>query len=172
MCHSVSSTNFLFTVDYSVIITVFSVLTLLVGRQEGHPASKKLSVRVLVWLFVWSEVQSCIWPSWCHCHSLSLASVKSRLVLPFWYQVTWVVPEKWPYCTCLVDEFDSFFPQPLYTFLQGCRGYGDFHVYGYGASCSEKMVRVWVCRILRFCGYGDRVGIPTGFSVGMGWVWG
>ena len=22
-----------------------------------------------------------------------------------------------------------------------------------------------------FCGYGDSVGIPTGFSVGMGWVW-
>jgi len=26
-------------------------------------------------------VQICIWPSWCHCHSLSLALVKSRLVL-------------------------------------------------------------------------------------------
>ena len=23
-----------------------------------------------------------------------------------------------------------------------------------------------------FCWYGDSVGIPTGFSVGMGWVWG
>jgi len=34
------------------------------------------------------EVQTCIWPSWCHCHSLSLASVKSRLVLPFWYRLT------------------------------------------------------------------------------------
>ena len=32
--------------------------------------------------------------SWCHCHSLSLASVQSRLVLPFWYRLTWVVPEK------------------------------------------------------------------------------
>jgi len=30
----------------------------------------------------------------CHCHPLSLASVKSRLVLPFWYRLTWVVPEK------------------------------------------------------------------------------
>ena len=29
-----------------------------------------------------------IWPSWCHCHSLSLASVKSRLVLPFRYRLT------------------------------------------------------------------------------------
>ena len=72
----------------------FSALTLLVGRQEGHPACKKLSGGVLAWLSGWSEVQTCIWPSWCHCHSLSLASVKSRLVLPFWYRLTWVVPEK------------------------------------------------------------------------------
>jgi len=38
-------------------------LTLLVGRQEGHPACKKLSGGVLVWLSAWSEVQTCIWPS-------------------------------------------------------------------------------------------------------------
>jgi len=38
-------------------------LTLLVGRQEGHPACKKLSGEVLAWLSVWSEVQTCIWPS-------------------------------------------------------------------------------------------------------------
>ena len=77
----------------------FCALTLLVGRQEGHPASataarKKLSGGVLAWLSVWSEVQTCIWPSWCHCHSLFLASVKSRLVLPFWYRLSCVVPEK------------------------------------------------------------------------------
>ena len=35
-------------------------------------------------------------PSWCHCHSLSLAAVKSRLVLPFWYRLTQVVLEKRP----------------------------------------------------------------------------
>jgi len=33
-------------------------LTLLVGRQEGHPACKKLSGGVLVWLSVWSEVHT------------------------------------------------------------------------------------------------------------------
>jgi len=37
--------------------------TLLVGRQEGHPACKKLSGGVLAWLSVWSEMQTCIWPS-------------------------------------------------------------------------------------------------------------
>ena len=33
---------------------------LLVGRQEGHPACKKLSGGVLSWLSVWSDVQVCI----------------------------------------------------------------------------------------------------------------
>jgi len=47
-------------------ILAFSALTLLVGWQEGHPACKKLSGGVLAWLSVWSEVQTCIWPSWCH----------------------------------------------------------------------------------------------------------
>jgi len=46
-----------------LVIYAFSALTLLVGRQEGHPAYKKLSSGVLAWLFVWSDVQICIWPS-------------------------------------------------------------------------------------------------------------
>ena len=70
-------------------------------RQERHPACKKLSGGVLAWLSVWSEVQTCIWPSWCHCHSLSLASIKSRLVLPFWYRPTRVVLEKGPLNGCV-----------------------------------------------------------------------
>ena len=43
----------------------FSALTLLVERQEGHPVCKKLSGGggVLAWLSVWSQVQTCIWPS-------------------------------------------------------------------------------------------------------------
>ena len=87
----------------------FSALTLLVGRQKGHPACKKLSGGVLAWLSAWSEVQTCIRPSWCHCHSLCLASVKSRLVLPFWYWLTRVVPDKGPLngcvCVCVLVWF-------------------------------------------------------------------
>jgi len=60
---------------------------------------------VLAWLSVWTEVQTCIWPSWCHCHSLSLASVKSRLVLPFWYWLTQVVPEKGPLNGCVCKRW-------------------------------------------------------------------
>jgi len=43
--------------------SAFSALMLLVGRQEGHPACQKLSGGVLAWLSVWSEVQTCKWPS-------------------------------------------------------------------------------------------------------------
>ena len=82
-------------------------MMLLVGWQEGHPACKKQSGGVLVWLSVWSKVQTCIWPSWCHCHSLSLASVKPRLVLPFWYWLTWVVPEKGPLNGCVLSTVSS-----------------------------------------------------------------
>ena len=72
------------------------------GRKGIQPVKNKWwGATVLVWLFVWSKVQTCIWTTWCHCHSLSLASVKSRLVLPFWYQLTWVVPEKGPLNRCL-----------------------------------------------------------------------
>jgi len=60
-------------------LSAFSALTLLVGRQEGHPACKKLSGEVLAWLSVWSEVQTSIWPSCCRCHSLSLASNKVQI---------------------------------------------------------------------------------------------
>jgi len=41
---------------YHCLICAFSALTLLVGRQEGHPACKKLSGGVLAWLSVWSRL--------------------------------------------------------------------------------------------------------------------
>ena len=64
------------------------------GGRKGIRPVKKLSGWVLAWLSVWSEVHTCIRPSWCHYNSLSLASVKSRSVLPFWYRLTWVVLDK------------------------------------------------------------------------------
>ena len=41
-----------FVISAVVYGTTFSALTLLVGRQEGHPACKKLSSGVLAWLSV------------------------------------------------------------------------------------------------------------------------
>jgi len=67
-------------------------------------------------LSVCSEVQMiCIWPSWCHCQPLSPASVKSRLVLPFWYHLAQVVPDKGPLyrcCCCCCSNYVSI----LYSF--------------------------------------------------------
>ena len=76
-------------------VAAFSALTLLVGRQEGHPACKKQ----VVWCW-----RGCLSGARCRLaygpadaiatHSPSLASVKSRLVFPFWYRLTRVIPEK------------------------------------------------------------------------------
>jgi len=99
-----------FIKTYYFFYFAFSALMLLVGRQEGHLACKKLSGGVLAWLSVWSEVQTCIWSSGCHCHSLSVASVKSRLVFSFWYWLTRVVPDKGPLngcvCVCVCIKTD------------------------------------------------------------------
>ena len=48
-------------------------------------------------------MQTCIWPSWCHCHSLSLASVKSRLVFAFLVPAHLGSPRKGPLngCVCV-----------------------------------------------------------------------
>ena len=78
-------------------------------QQEGHPACKNWVVGS--WRNYLSGARCRrIRPSWCHCYSLSLASVKSRLVLPFWYQLTWVVPDKGLLNGCLcVPSFTSYF---------------------------------------------------------------
>ena len=115
------------------------------GRKGIRPV--KQSGGVLAWLSVRSEVQTCIWPSWCHCHSLSLAPVKSRLVLPLWYWLTQVVLEKrllngcsvvvvvidseWQWhqlghmqvltCRCTLLQTDNHASNPPLSFLQaGC----------------------------------------------------
>ena len=53
------------------------------ARVAGWHLVCILSCGVLAWLCVWSDVQTCMLPSWC-CQSLSLASVKYRLLLPVW----------------------------------------------------------------------------------------
>ena len=72
------------------------------GGRKGIRPVKKLSRVVLAWLSLWSKLQTCMWPSWCHCHSLSLASAESRLVLSFWYQFTRVVPDRGPLNVCVL----------------------------------------------------------------------
>ena len=59
----------------------------LVGRQEGHPACKKLSGGVLAWLSAWSEVAD-----------LHMAQL---VPLPVWYPLTQVVLVKGPSNVCV-----------------------------------------------------------------------
>jgi len=85
----------------------FSALTLL-GDRKGILSVKNWVVGYWHGYLFGTRLQIvCIWPSWCHCHSLSLVSVKSRLVLPFWYWLTRVVPEKGPLngCVCVCVYF-------------------------------------------------------------------
>jgi len=88
--------------------TAHTLSLLTCGAIDKH----LLSGGLLAWLSVWSELQTCIWPSWCHCHSLSLSSVKSRLVLPSWYRLTRVVAEKGPLdgcvCVCVLTYSRSY----------------------------------------------------------------
>jgi len=72
-------------------------LTLLVGRQEGHPACGG-GVGVVVCLEQGADLHMA------QLMPLPLtASLKSRLVLPFWYRLTWVVSDKGPLngCVCV-----------------------------------------------------------------------
>jgi len=81
---------------YSLSTFVFSALTLLVWRQEEHPACKNWWGAGVVICLEWGA--DCL-----HMVQLmplssqtpsSLASFKSRLVLPFWYWLTQVVLER------------------------------------------------------------------------------
>ena len=79
----------------------FSALMLLVGQQEGHPACKKLSsggAGMVICLEQGADLnvaQLMPLPLTVSC------SVKSRLVLPFWYLLTWLVPDKGPLNACV-----------------------------------------------------------------------
>jgi len=86
------------SLSYCRIVNMPSVLwhCWLGGRKGIRPVKNWV-----VGLSVWSEIQTCIWPSWCHCHSLSLASVKSRLVLAFWCRLIRVVLDKRPLNGCV-----------------------------------------------------------------------
>ena len=81
----------------------FSALTLLVGRQEGHPACKKTEcwgASMVVCLEQGADLhmaQLMPLPLTVSCFS------KIQIGLPFWYWLTWVVPEKGPlnWCVCV-----------------------------------------------------------------------
>jgi len=56
----------------------FFALRLWVGWQDGHLPCKTTEMWGAGMVICLGEVQICIWPSWCHCHSVSCSS-KSRI---------------------------------------------------------------------------------------------
>jgi len=73
----------------------FSALTLLVGRQEGHPVCKNWAVGCCLRGAVLHMAQLMPLPL-----TVSWFS-KIRTGLPFWYRLTLVVPEKGPLSVCV-----------------------------------------------------------------------
>ena len=91
---------------------VFSALTLLVGWQEGHPACKNWVLGCWHGYLSGARCRLAYGPADAtatHC----LASVKSRLVSPFWYRLTRVVLDKGPLngCVCVCGRvFTGWMP--------------------------------------------------------------
>ena len=77
---------------YVAILHPFCI-HLLVGQQEGHPACKNWAVGCWHGYLSRARCRLAYGPADATA-THSLASVKSRLVLPFWYRLTWVVPDK------------------------------------------------------------------------------
>jgi len=72
------------------------------GIRKSIQPAKNLLMKCWCGYLFWSEVQIlCMWSSWCHCTPSSLASLKSRMVLPFWCWLTQIVLEKRPLNQCL-----------------------------------------------------------------------
>ena len=86
------------------MLVVFSALTLMVGWQEGHPACKNCVVGCWRGYLSGARCRLARGPADATATHHLFASVKSELVLTFWYRLTWVVPDKGPLngCVCLI----------------------------------------------------------------------
>jgi len=70
------------TVQYFAINDVFTPFEKCFYRPDALPADQPTTSKhwrpewsMRARLCIWVKVQICTWPSWCHCHSLSLAPV-------------------------------------------------------------------------------------------------
>jgi len=136
----------------------FSTLTLLIGYQEEHVACKSVCWHdylsgVRCKLFAYGPADATATPS-------SLASLKSRIVLPFWYRLTQIVLEKRLLNRCL----SVCWYRNLGT-CQYCRSFPRESVY------RERLFGVVICPIWGewFCLLQcfDTVAWPTGRASGL-----
>jgi len=103
--------------DDDIIMFSYSVLMLLVGRQEGHLACKKPGVGLLV-VTMWLELcTSCRFS--CHHHYPYLSSFNEIQMETFWYQLpglSWKMAIRWVssyYYHCPIRDFLNNFTSQL-----------------------------------------------------------
>ena len=72
----VSSSYRVVTCTILCLLTAFSALTMLVGRQEQHPVCKNWAMRS--WHGYLSGAR-CIWSSWCYCHPVICRFIKIQI---------------------------------------------------------------------------------------------
>ena len=102
---------------------VFSALTLLVERQEGHPACKKLE-----W---WGAGMVICLERGADLHMAQLMPLlltvscfsKIQIGLPFWYRLTLVVPEKGPLNVCVCVHACVYAVKIIRISVDVCRKY-------------------------------------------------
>jgi len=116
-----------------LLYTAFSALTLLVGRQEGHPACKKTEwwgAGMVICLERGADLhmaQLMPLPLTVSCFS------KIQIGFTFLYWLTWVVPDKGPLneCVCVLHSFIAF----LCVVLKICSKYSN-SIYWSVITCS------------------------------------
>jgi len=67
LSNSTAATASSATVQFPALYSYFCLCSRNLSTRIFSYVFMPLSSGVLAWLSVWSEVQTCIWPSWCHC---------------------------------------------------------------------------------------------------------
>ena len=135
----------------------FSALTLLVGRQEGHPACKKTErwgAGMVVCMVQGADLhmaQRIPLPLTVSCSS------KIQIGLPFWYRLTWVVLDRGPLngcvCICVCNEWKTQTECARHLFV-AMDGAASEAVRGLRAGKDTDLALIWEALSRRF-GFAD-----------------
>jgi len=101
-----------------VLYIAFSALTLLVGRQEGHPACKNWVMGCWRGYLSWARCRLAYGPADATATHHLLLQYNPEFVLPFWYRLTRVVPDRAIKCVCVCGAFYYSSADPI----DGARG--------------------------------------------------
>ena len=133
-------TPWLVTTHWSAI-TALLLFVMLVGRQEGHPACKKHSVGVLVWLSVWSKCRLAYLPADATATHILLLQIGFTFLVPTHLGSPGKGAVK-RVCVCVLLLLYNLF-------LQLCSSWQDFN--WHRVSCSPSAVTEFLVSVLWHC---------------------